>query len=89
VSLPETDKALIRWNTFDLRGTPHWGSRSGTRTTRPSPRTRSSATARPGVDYGLSMNTNPLRAIVTNNTASNMRTLVGIAGDYHQITGNA
>src|SRR4029078_6184950 len=29
VSLPETDKALIRWNTFDLRGTPHWGIEVG------------------------------------------------------------
>src|SRR5262249_55249292 len=25
VSLPETDSAVIRGNTFDLRGTAHWG----------------------------------------------------------------
>jgi len=88
VSLPETDKALIRWNTFDLRGTPHWGIEVGNAYDATVTENTFIGDGKTGVDYGLSMNTNPLRAIVTNNTASNMRTLVGIAGDYHQITGN-
>jgi len=88
VSLPETDQALIRWNTFDLRGTAHWGIEVGNAYDATVTENTFIGDGRTGVDYALQMNTNPLRAIVTNNTASNIRTLVGIAGDYHQILDN-
>ena len=88
VSLPETDNALIRWNTFDLRGTAHWGIEVGNAYDATVTENTFIGDGRTGVDYALEMNTNPLRTIVTNNTASNIRTLVAIAGDYHQILDN-
>lgn len=87
-SLPETDNALIRWNTFDLRGTAHWGIEVANAYDATVTENTFVGDGPTGVDYALSMNTNPLRTIVTNNTASNLRTLVGIAGDGHQILNN-
>jgi len=88
VSLPETDGAYVRYNTFDLRGSAHWGIEDGNAWDTKVVGNTFIGDGKTGVDYGVSMNTNPLRTIVDANTATNMRTLVGIAGDYHQITNN-
>ena len=61
MSIPETDNAIVRYNRFDMRGTPYWGIEVANAYDAASTATRSSATAPGGDDHAISLNSGSLR----------------------------
>lgn len=88
LSIPETDKAAIRYNTFDLRGTAHWGIEVANAYDAVVARNKFIGDGRTGIDYALSLNTGPLRTLAVYNTATDLRTFFAIAGDGHRVKDN-
>jgi hypothetical protein len=88
LSLPETDNALIRYNTFDLRGSPHWAIEVGNAYDAVILKNKFIGDGPTGKDYAVILNTNPLRTIVRYNYATDIRTLFAIAGDGHRVLDN-
>ncbi len=88
LSLPETNKAQIRKNTFDLRGTPHWGIEVANAHDATITGNRFVGDGTGGVDYAIVLNTNSQRTIARRNTATSIRTFFGVAGDGHRVTDN-
>jgi Right handed beta helix region len=88
VSLPETDSALIRYNTFDLRGTPHWGIEVANAYDAVVDENTFIGDGMTGVDYALSLNTGSMRTTARRNKATDIRTFFAITGDYHVVTDN-
>lgn len=88
MSIPETDNATIRYNTFDLRGTPHWGIEVGNAYDAVIDANTFFGDGPGGVDYAIALNSNPLRTLARGNTATDLRTFFAIAGDGHRVTDN-
>lgn len=88
LSLPETNKAQIRKNTFDLRGSPHWGVEVANAHDVNITGNRFVGDGTGGVDYAIVLNTNSQRTIARRNTATSIRTFFGVAGDGHRVTDN-
>jgi polyisoprenoid-binding protein YceI len=88
MSIPETDNATIRYNTFDLRGTPHWGIEVGNAYDAVIDKNTFFGDGPGGVDYAIALNTNPRRTLARWNNATNLRTFFAIAGDGHRVTDN-
>lgn len=88
VSLPETDKAVIRYNTFDLRGTPHWGVEVANARDIVIDRNTFVGDGSGGNDYAITLNTGSLRTYARYNRAIRLRTFFAIAGDGHRVTDN-
>ncbi len=88
MSIPETDNALIRYNTFDLRGTPHWGIEVGNAHDAIIDKNTFFGDGMGGVDYAIALNTGSLRTLARQNKATDMRTFFAIAGDGHRVTDN-
>jgi hypothetical protein len=88
MSIPETDNARIRYNTFDLRGTAHWGIEVGNAYDSVIDKNNFFGDGPGGVDYAISLNSGSLRTLARSNTASNIRTFFAIAGDGHRVMDN-
>ena len=88
VSLPETDGARIRYNTFDLRGTPFWGIEVGNAHDAVIDANTFVGDGPGGKDYAISLNSGSLRTLARSNKATNLRTFFGVAGDGHRVTDN-
>lgn len=88
LSLPETDNAVIRYNTFDLRGSAHWGIEVANAHDATIDENTFIGDGKFSVDYGITLNTGSLRTLARGNAASNMRTFFAIAGDGHRVTDN-
>ena len=88
MSIPETDRATIRYNIFDLRGTPHWGIEVGNANDAVIDGNNFFGDGPAGVDYAIALNSGSLRTLARSNTASNLRTFFAIAGDGHRVTNN-
>jgi hypothetical protein len=88
ISLPESDSVTIRNNAVDLRGSATWGVEVGNAWDTVFTGNTVVGDGSKSTDYAIQMNTNPLRTIVRNNRAMNLRTLVGIAGNGHRIQDN-
>ena len=88
IALLETDRAVIRYNRLDLRGSAEWGIEvANARYT--NIRSNTFIGDGPGSgDWAVAQNTRPLRTLVQYNRAVDLRTIVQIAGDYHRITDN-
>ncbi len=88
VSIPETDNAVIRYNTFDLRGTPFWGIEVPNAYDAVIDENTFVGDGRTGVDYAISLNTGSMRVHARRNKATDIRTFFAIAGDGHRVTDN-
>jgi hypothetical protein len=88
ISLPETDAARIRYNTFDLRGSAHWGVEVGNAYDAAIDRNTFIGDGKYGVDYAIILNSGSLRTLARYNHAANLRTFFGVAGDGHRVTDN-
>jgi hypothetical protein len=88
VSLPESDNATIRYNTFDLRGTPHWGVEVANAYNVVIDRNTFVGDGPTGVDYAITLNSGSLRTYARYNKAIRLRTFFAIAGDGHRVTDN-
>ena len=88
LSLPETNNAVVRWNWFDLVGSPNWGIEVGNAHDAAIYENTFVGDGRTGVDYAIALNTNSQRTMAYGNAGSNLRTFFGIAGDGHRITDN-
>jgi hypothetical protein len=88
ISLPETNKAQIRKNTFDLRGSPDWGIEVNNAHDANITGNRFLGDGIGGADYAIAVNTDSQRITARRNTATNIRTFIGVAGDGHRITDN-
>ena len=88
MSIPETDKALIRYNTFDLRGSPHWGIEVGNAFDAVIDGNTFVGDGTGGVDYAIALNSGSMRTYARGNKATDIRTFFGIAGDGHRVNDN-
>jgi hypothetical protein len=88
ISLPETDNAVIRYNTFDLRGSAKWGVEVGNAFDAVIDRNSFIGDGKYGVDYAIILNTGSLRTLARYNHAASLRTFFGVAGDGHRVTDN-
>lgn len=88
LSLPETNKAQIRKNTFDLRGSPFWGIEVANAHDANILSNNFVGDGTGGVDYAISLNTNSQRTTARRNKATNIRTFFAVAGDGHRVTDN-
>lgn len=88
VSLPDSDGAIVSGNQLDLRGSPTWGveiASSNDVTVTDNTVTGDGSTSK---DTAVSMNSGSLRAVIDANTATDLGTLVNLAGNDHLISNN-
>ena len=88
MSIPETDKALIRYNTFDLRGSPDWGIEVGNAYDAIIDGNTFVGDGTGGADYAIALNSGSLRTYARGNKATDIRTFFAVAGDGHRVNDN-
>jgi hypothetical protein len=88
VSLPETDQAVVRNNTFDLRGTAYWGVEVANANDVVVEHNTFIGGGPTTGDHAVSLNSGSLRTGVRYNQVRDIRTLFDVSGDGHVVTDN-
>lgn len=88
LSLPETDRAVVRHNTFDLRGSPYWGVEVANAYDVTVDANTFVGSGSTGGDHAISLNSGSLRTLARGNRVSNVRTFFDVSGDWHVVTDN-
>jgi polygalacturonase len=88
VSLPETDQAVIRGNTFDMRGATYWGIEVPNSNDGIIEQNTFIGGGPTAGDYAIALNSGSLRTTVRYNKVADTRTFFAVAGDGHVVTDN-
>jgi parallel beta-helix repeat protein len=88
VSLPESDATTIRNNTFDMRGTPHWGVEVANAYDAIVENNTFIGGGTTAGDHAVSLNTGSLRTTARYNTVRDLRTFFDVSGNWHTVTDN-
>jgi hypothetical protein len=87
VSLPESDAVTIRGNTFDMRGSPHWGVEVANADDVIVERNTFIGNGTSG-GQAISLNSGSVRTTARFNTARDLKTFFAVSGDGHNVTDN-
>ena len=88
MTVPETDNAVIRNNTFDLRGSPYWGIEIANAYDVIVERNTFIGGGTSAGDHAVSLNSGSLRTTARYNTVRDLRTFFDVSGDWHSVTDN-
>jgi nitrous oxidase accessory protein NosD len=88
VSLPDSDGVIVSGNRLDLRGSAGWGVEVANSDDVTVEDNTIIGDGPDSEDTAVSMNSGSLRALITANTASDLKTLVDLTGDDHRIVDN-